>query len=81
MQYDIKYNPKKSIVMIARTKEDQELSFPCFYLNERKLSVLTKVKYLGHIIRDDLCDDDVMRQCCKLYAQANMLAHKFHVYQ
>ncbi len=43
------------------------------------LNVVEKVKYLGHVIRDDLCDDDVQRQCCKLYAQANMLAHKFHM--
>ena len=44
------------------------------------LEVVKKFKYLRHIIRDDLCDDDdVQHQCCKLYGQANMLAPKFHV--
>lgn len=38
------------------------------------------VKYLGHIIRNDLNDeDDVQRQCCRLYGQANMLARKFYM--
>ena len=80
VQYDIKFNPKKSVVMIARTKEDQKRKFPSFCLSEQSLNVVTKIKYLGHIIRDDLCDDDdVQRQCCKLYAQANMIARKFHM--
>ena len=35
---------------------------------------------MGHVKRDDLCDDnDLMRQCGKLYGQANMLARKFHM--
>ena len=47
-----------------------------------KFTEVNKVRYLGHIIRNDLChddDDDVQRQCCKLYARANMLACKFHM--
>ena len=78
VQYDIKFNPKKSVVMIARTKEDMKLKFPSFSLGDQVLGVEGKVKYLGHIIRDDLRDDDdVLRQCRKLYAQANMLAQRF----
>ena len=66
--------------MIAKTKEDQNQKFPLFLLSDRTLEVVKKVRYLGHIITDDLCDDDdVQRQCCKLYAQANMLARKFHM--
>ena len=80
VQYDIKFNPKKSVIMIAKTKEDQNQKFPLFLLSDRTLEVVKKVRYLGHIITDDLCDDDdVQRQCCKLYAQANMLARKFHM--
>ncbi len=52
--------------------------FHFFYLAGQELSVVNKVKYLGHIIRSHLCDnDDIQRQYCKLYAQGNMLAHKF----
>ncbi len=41
--------------------------------------MVNKIKYLGHIIRDYLNDDDDMqRQCCKLYGQANMLAYTFY---
>ena len=64
--------------MICKTKDDQKLTFPSFSLAGEGLEVVKKFK--GHIIRDDLCDDDdVQRQCCKLYGQANMLARKFHM--
>ena len=32
MGYDIKFNSKKSVIMIARTKDDQKLTFPSFSL-------------------------------------------------
>ena len=77
---DIKFNPKKSVVMIMKTKEDRKATFPSFYLANKVLSVVDRVRYLGHIIRDDLCDDDdIQRQYCKLYAQANMLSRKFYM--
>ena len=50
------FNTKK--VMSSRTKDDQKLGFPSFYLAGDVLEVVKKFKYLGHIIRDDLCDDD-----------------------
>ena len=75
---DIKFNPKKSVIMVARTKEDQKLKFPSFYLSDQLLETVNTVKYLGHIIRDDLSDDgDIQRQCYKMYAQANLLARTF----
>ncbi len=77
-QYDLKFNINKSVVMLVRAKEDRKAVFPSFYLAGQELSVVNKVKYLGHIIRSDLCDDDyIQRQYCKLYAQANILARKF----
>ncbi len=66
--------------MIVKTKEDRKQKFPSFYLGDQLLNVVNKIKYLGHIIRDDLNDDDdVQRQCYKLYGQANMLARKFYM--
>ena len=44
--------------MRARTKEDQKLKFPSFHLSGQDLDIVTKVKYLEHIIRNDLNDDD-----------------------
>lgn len=50
------------------------------HLLGEELAVVEKVKYLSHMIRSDLSDDDdIQRQYCKLYAQANMLARKFHM--
>ena len=46
MQYDIKFNPKKSVIMIARTKEDPKLEFPSFYLSEQVLETVNEVNYL-----------------------------------
>ena len=38
------------------------------------------VKYLGHYICANMKDDmDIMRQCRQLYAQGNVLAHRFHM--
>uniref|UniRef100_A0A8C6PWR0 Reverse transcriptase domain-containing protein n=1 Tax=Nothobranchius furzeri TaxID=105023 RepID=A0A8C6PWR0_NOTFU len=77
-QFDILFNPKKSVVMIAATKGDLKLNFPSFNLTNQVLEVVSKVKYLGHILRSDLCDDeDIKRQCGKLYMQANTLARNF----
>ena len=79
VKFDVKYNAKKSVVMICRTKEDQKLNFPVFYLSGQILSVCNNCKYLGHIINDKLEDDsDMLRQRRMLYAQANMLVRKFH---
>ena len=76
--FDIKYNSKKSKIMIVRSREDRQATFPDFYLSGTALSVCSEITYLGHIIADDLSDDkDIHRQCRRLYAQANMLCHKF----
>lgn len=65
--------------MFVKIKEDCKQNVPSFYLGDQLLNVVNKIKYLGHIIRDDLNDGDVQRQCCKLYRQANMLASKFYM--
>lgn len=65
--------------MICKTKGDKDLIFPSFYLSGQALIVSSKTKYLGHIITDQMCDDDdIYRQRRMLYAQANMLVRKFH---
>ena len=79
VDFDVKYNAKKSVVMICRTKDDRDLKFPTFYLSGQALCVCNNVKYLGHIITDTLEDDaDMSRQRRVLYMQANMLIRKFH---
>ena len=79
VKFDVKYNAKKSVVMICRTKEDRKLNFPVFHLSGQDLSVCDSTKYLGHILTDRMEDDaDMYRQRRMLYAQANMLVRKFH---
>ena len=78
MENDIKYNASKSAVLISRTKEDKCQKFPVFKLSNNNLCTSKKVKYLGHIITDQMSDDDdIYRQCRSMYAQANILVRKF----
>ena len=78
VNFDVNYNAKKSSVMICRVKGDTGLTFPSFYLSGQVLPVCSKTKYLGHIITDDLTDDDDMyRQRRMLYMQANLLTRRF----
>ena len=51
---DVKYNAKKSHVMIIRCKDHRRLVFPDFYLCGAKLDICKEVKYLGHFFTDDL---------------------------
>ena len=77
---DIKYNAKKSNVMIVRTRDDKDTNFPEFRLCGEKLKVCREIKYLGHFFSDDLKDDkDLERQRRVLYAQGNTLLRKFYM--
>ena len=78
LQHDIIFNASKSAVLICRTKEDKHLNFPLFKLSDNSLEVWSKIKYLGHFITDQMTDDDdIYRQCQKLYAQAYTIARMF----
>ncbi len=64
--------------MVVRSKEDRNSVFPTFHLSDGSLEMTEELKYLGHVFSNDLKDDsDIRRQCCKIYAQANMLLRKF----
>ena len=60
IDYDIKYNAKKSMVLVCRAKDDLELKHPAFYLSGQSMCVSKSTKYLGHIITDTLEDDEDM---------------------
>ena len=40
---DVQFNPKKSVNMIMKTKEDQKTTFPSFYLADKVLSVRSDI--------------------------------------
>ena len=78
IEHDIKYNSAKSNVMIFRCNKMKDIRIPNFELNNVLLTRVTKYKYLGHCISDDLSDDDDMaRQYRQIYAQGNALLRKF----
>ena len=80
VSHDIKYNPKKSAIMIVRSKMFKDSSFPNFSLNNETIRECQEIKYLGHFLTNNLTDDaDIRRQIRQTYVQANMLLRKFHM--
>ena len=80
IEHDIKYNSTKSNVMIFSCKQLKDIHIPNCLLNGETLRRVSKYKYLGHIIIEDLCDnDDITRQYKTIYAQGNALIRKFYM--
>ena len=74
IKHDIKYNSKKSAVVICRSRFNKNIEYESFTINGESISQVSTVKYLGHYICEDLKDDtDVNRQCRQIYAQGNLL--------
>ena len=76
--HDIKFNTAKSMIMIFRCKSQKEALFPKFVMNQLVVSEVSKIKYLGHVLNNQLTDDDdILRQRRQLYARGNMLLRNF----
>lgn len=76
--HDMIYNETKSVVMVFRCKKSPSVIHP-IQLNKKTLQVVSKVKYLGHIITADLKDGpDIDRQRQAISIRAGMLARRFH---
>ena len=73
------FHSKKSSVLICRNKAMAHAAPPVFTVNCSIIGESDKVKYLGHIISNDMCDDDMMRQIRQLYDQGNVLSRRFHM--
>ena len=77
-RHDLKYNAKKSAVMIYREMNLIVCTIPNFKLNEIILNVVVSYKCLGHYITDDLSDDeDINRQRITLFVQGNNILRTF----
>ena len=78
--FDITYNANKSYCMVIDNKpQDKKNIHPVVINNHTRLHT-EKCKYLGHIIRNNLTDeDDIARQKRCIYAKANVLTRKFHL--
>ncbi|XP_063379380.1 uncharacterized protein LOC134666122 [Cydia fagiglandana] len=76
--HGLQYNPKKSQVLMFKAGSYTPSSVPPVVLHGTTLSVVDKVKYLGHIITQDLNDDlDIERERRALAVRSNMLARRF----
>ena len=79
-RHDVKYNAKKSAVMIYRSMTLKGCTIPNFNLNGMILHVVASYKYLGHYITDDFSDDDdINRQRRTLFVQGNIILRKFNM--
>ena len=79
-RHDVKYNAKKSAVLIYRSMTLKGCTIPNFNLNGMILHVVASYKYLGHYITDDLSDDDdINRQRRTLFVQGNIILRKFNM--
>ena len=81
ISHDVVYNFKKSSVLICRNKAMAHADPPVFTVNGGIIGESYKVKHLGHIICNDMSDDDdMMRQRRQLYAQGIVLSRRlFHL--
>ena len=74
------YNSKKSSVLICKNRATMHVPSPSFAVNNTVIGEVAKVKYLGHVIANDMTDDaDMMRQRRQLYALGNVLSRRFHM--
>lgn len=75
--HGLKYNVNKTEVMVFRQGKGPE-HIPCIKLCGSPLNIVSKFKYLGHIITDTLNDnDDIERQRRVIAMKSNMLARRF----
>ena len=79
-EHAIIYNSKKSSVLICKNRATMHVPSPSFAVNDTVIGEVAKVKYLGHVIANDMTDDaDMMRQIRQLYALGNVLSRRFHM--
>lgn len=75
------FNVCKTVGMIFKPVNSRYVIrdiFPAFYASGQMLSLVTQFKYLGHVIRNDLCDDeDIKREIKALFTRCNILSSRF----
>ena len=80
--FDITYNANKSLCMVIDKKPSDKKNIHPVVINNHALPYTEKCKYLGHIINNNVTDDDdIARQknVSTSYAHANALARKFNL--
>lgn len=76
--HGLRYNANKSELMIFKAGNQTYSKVPPVVLGGKQLKVVSSVKYLGHWVTDNLCDnEDIERERRALSVRCNMLAHRF----
>ena len=79
-EHDILYNAKKSVCMIVYPKSRKIYKKAEILLEDRTLTYVNNVSYLGHVISSSLSDvDDIKRQYRSLCIRANSLSRRFSI--
>ena len=78
-RHDIMFSTTKSVCMLVQSRGVNRVrSPPEIILSGEVLEYVHNFKYLGHIITDNLSDnDDIMREVKSLYCRGNLLIRKF----
>ncbi|XP_063389871.1 uncharacterized protein LOC134675536 [Cydia fagiglandana] len=77
-KHGLRYNAIKSELMVFKSGTKSPSVVPPLYLNGTPLKRVTCVKYLGHLVNENLRDDaDIDRERRALAIRANMIAHRF----
>jgi hypothetical protein len=75
------FNVRKTVCMIFKPENSRYAIcdiFPAFSASGQILTFVTQFKYLGHVIRNDLCDDDdIKREIKALFTRCNILSSRF----
>lgn len=76
--HGLRYNAKKSEFMVFRAGSKTYLNVPPIALDGTPLKRVSKFKYLGHWVTDELGDnDDIERERRALAVRCNMVARRF----
>ena len=80
IEYDVMYNSTTSNVLVFRSTLLTNVHVPEFEINNTAIDRVSRYKYIGNCINDELSDDDDMtRERNKLCAQGNAMIRKFYM--
>jgi exonuclease III len=76
--FNITFNKQKTVCMIIDNKQTVDCNIPNIKMGGELLKYVTNVKYLGHIISNNLKDnEDIARQVKSVYLKGNTVLRKF----
>ena len=74
------FNVTKTEAMILNKKETKLWNYAPMQLNDYQLYFYSKQKYLGHIIKGNMSDEeDIKSQIRQTYARGNSLINRFYM--